>query len=60
VLLTCAPKVSHLGMDLIQAQILSEMLVEPTKVGTRRLRPDHSNRLSFPSGHAAVPLQPPP
>jgi hypothetical protein len=48
------PKVAHLGMDLIQAQLLSEMLVEPIKFGTRRLRPDNSNRLSFPSGHAAV------
>src|SRR5437763_3609447 len=25
------PKVSHLGMDLIQAQLLTEMLVEPMK-----------------------------
>jgi membrane-associated phospholipid phosphatase len=48
------PKVSHLGMDLVQAQILSEMLVEPIKFATRRTRPDDSNRRSFPSGHAAV------
>jgi hypothetical protein len=52
--LMAQPKLSHLGMDLIQAQILSEMLVEPIKFSTRRLRPDTSNRLSFPSGHAAV------
>jgi len=48
------PKVSHLGMDLIQAQLLAEMLVEPIKFATRRERPDGSNRQSFPSGHAAV------
>jgi PAP2 superfamily len=48
------PKVSHLGMDLIQAQILGEMLVEPIKFATRRERPDNSNHRSFPSGHAAV------
>jgi hypothetical protein len=48
------PKVSHLGMDLLQAQILSEMMVEPLKASVRRLRPDGSNHQSFPSGHAAV------
>jgi hypothetical protein len=48
------PKVSHMGMDLLQAQIMSEILVEPLKFATRRQRPDLSNRLSFPSGHSAV------
>ena len=48
------PKVSHLGMDLLQAQILTEMLVEPIKYATNRERPDGSNHRSFPSGHAAV------
>jgi len=48
------PKVAHLGMDLVQAQILTEMLVEPLKWSTQRLRPDGSNSLSFPSGHAAI------
>jgi hypothetical protein len=48
------PKVSHLGMDLVQAQILTEMLVEPIKFATRRERPDGSNHQSFPSGHAAI------
>jgi membrane-associated phospholipid phosphatase len=48
------PKVSHLGMDLVQAQILTELLVEPIKFATRRERPDGSNRQSFPSGHAAI------
>jgi len=48
------PKVAHLGMDLLQAQLLSEMLVEPIKFTVRRERPDGSNHLSFPSGHSAV------
>lgn len=48
------PKVSHLGMDLIQAQLLTEMLVQPLKFAVGRERPDHSNNQSFPSGHAAV------
>ena len=48
------PKVAHLGMDLLQAQILSEILVQPIKFASHRLRPDGSNHQSFPSGHAAV------
>jgi membrane-associated phospholipid phosphatase len=48
------PKVSHLGMDLLRAQILTEVLVEPLKFATHRERPDASNHQSFPSGHAAV------
>jgi PAP2 superfamily protein len=48
------PKTSHLGMDLLQAQIVTEMLVEPIKFAARRERPDGSNRQSFPSGHAAI------
>jgi hypothetical protein len=48
------PKVAHLGMDLLQAQILSELMVQPLKFATQRTRPDHSNNHSFPSGHAAV------
>src|SRR5689334_18348321 len=47
-----APKVAHLGMDLLQAQIMSELLVEPIKFATHRQRPDGSNHQSFPSGHA--------
>lgn len=49
-----APKVSHFGMDLLQAQIMSELLVEPIKFATGRQRPDASNHHSFPSGHASV------
>jgi hypothetical protein len=49
-----APKVSHLGMDLLRAQILSEAMVEPLKFATHRERPDLSNNQSFPSGHASI------
>ena len=48
------PKVSHMGMDLLRAQALSEILVEPIKFATHRQRPDGSNYQSFPSGHSAV------
>jgi membrane-associated phospholipid phosphatase len=49
-----APKVSHLGMDLLRAQILTESLVKPHNLATHRERPDLSNHQSFPSGHAAI------
>jgi len=48
------PKVAHFGMDLLQAQLLTEMLVEPIKFAVGRERPDGSNHQSFPSGHAAI------
>src|SRR6476469_7311503 len=41
-------------MDLLQAQIMTEVLVEPLKFAVHRERPDLSNHQSFPSGHAAV------
>ena len=47
------PKVSHLGMDLIQSLAISEGLTQLLKYTTRRERPDGSSRNSFPSGHAA-------
>ena len=47
------PKVSHVGMDLIQALIIAEGIVQPLKYATRRERPDLSGKTSFPSGHAA-------
>jgi hypothetical protein len=47
-------KVSHLGMDLLRAQIVTTALVHPIKYATHRERPDGSNAQSFPSGHAAV------
>lgn len=47
------PKVSHVGMDLLEALIVSEGMVQGLKYATRRERPDHSSRNSFPSGHAS-------
>lgn len=47
------PRVSHVGIDLIQALAISEGLTQTLKYTTRRERPDHSSRNSFPSGHAA-------
>jgi membrane-associated phospholipid phosphatase len=47
------PKVSHTGMDLIASVVLSQGIVKTIKVATQRERPDGSDRLSFPSGHAA-------
>ncbi len=47
------PRVSHAGMDLIRALIVSEAMVETLKYTTRRERPDGSGKNSFPSGHAA-------
>jgi membrane-associated phospholipid phosphatase len=47
------PKVSHLGMDLIESLAMSEALTQTLKYTTRRERPDGSGKNSFPSGHAA-------
>ena len=47
------PKVSHLGMDLIEALAMSEALTQTIKYTTKRERPDGSGKNSFPSGHAA-------
>lgn len=56
-----ANRARHLGMDLIEAQLLSEGLVETIKVIGRRPRPlnpdgtpNSSKSFSFPSGHAAI------
>jgi hypothetical protein len=46
------PKVSHTGMDLIQALMVSEGLTQGLKFATGRERPDGTSR-SFPSGHAS-------
>jgi membrane-associated phospholipid phosphatase len=47
------PRVQHIGMDLIEAQLLGEAIVEVVKVAVRRERPDGTG-YSFPSGHATV------
>ncbi len=56
-----ADRARHLGMDLLEAQILSEGVVEGLKVVVRRPRPlnpdgtpNSSTTFSFPSGHAAI------
>jgi membrane-associated phospholipid phosphatase len=47
------PKVSHVGMDLIQSLVISEGITQLLKAATHRERPDGSGNNSFPSGHAA-------
>jgi membrane-associated phospholipid phosphatase len=46
-------KVSHLGFDLLRAQIVSQALVHGIKLATQRDRPT-GECCSFPSGHAAT------
>jgi membrane-associated phospholipid phosphatase len=54
------PRVQHIGMDLLEAQILAEAIVEVTKEIVRRPRPlnaegvPNTSGYSFPSGHATV------
>lgn len=50
-----SPKASHMGMDLLRAQIVAEALTQTMKLAVRRERPDGTN-FAFPSGHAAVTL----
>jgi membrane-associated phospholipid phosphatase len=45
-------KVSHLGFDLIRAQIVSQVITHGIKVSVRRDRPT-GECCAFPSGHAA-------
>jgi hypothetical protein len=49
-----ADKASHLGMDLLRAQIVTSAVTTALKYSTRRERPDGSNQHSFPSGHASI------
>src|SRR5262245_45611311 len=46
-------KWSHVGLDLVRAEILEEVIVQGIKVSVRRTRPNGSP-YSFPSGHAAA------
>ena len=50
------PRAQHIGMDMLEAQILAEVIVEATKYAVGRQRPPnpYSSDPSFPSGHAAV------
>jgi membrane-associated phospholipid phosphatase len=52
--LSHSKKASHLGMDLLRAQIITEAMTETLKLAVHRERPDGSNNRSFPSGHASV------
>ncbi|MEO8071571.1 MAG: phosphatase PAP2 family protein [Acidobacteriota bacterium] len=47
------PRAAHLGADLLAAVVVSEGVGQLVKAGARRERPDHSDKKSFPSGHAA-------
>jgi membrane-associated phospholipid phosphatase len=47
------PAVASLGGDLVRAQALTQLFVQGAKFAVGRQRPDASNSLSFPSGHAA-------
>ena len=47
------PRVSHVGMDLLESLAVTQVMSRPLKYSTRRERPDHSGKTSFPSGHAA-------
>ena len=46
-------KLAVVGRDIVRVQILSQTLVQAVKVTVQRERPDGSNNMSFPSGHAA-------
>jgi membrane-associated phospholipid phosphatase len=46
-------KWSHMGLDLLRAQIVSQTLVQATKFAVRRDRPD-GTCCAFPSGHATT------
>jgi hypothetical protein len=46
-------KLSAVGGDLVRAQILSQGIVQVSKVLAHRQRPDGSDNFSFPSGHTA-------
>lgn len=44
---------AFVGRDMVRAQVVSQVMVQALKVTVRRDRPDHSNNMSFPSGHSA-------
>jgi len=46
-------RAAFVGRDIVRAQVVSQVMVQALKVTVRRDRPDHSNNMSFPSGHAA-------
>lgn len=48
------PKVVHIGVDLLRAQLVTGALTYGLKSAIHRDRPDGSGSHSFPSGHASV------
>jgi len=46
-------KLAVVGADLVRAQMVSQLWVQALKYTVQRERPDQSNNVSFPSGHAA-------
>jgi membrane-associated phospholipid phosphatase len=46
-------KASHVGMDMIQALAIGNLITQTLKYTTQRQRPDSSGANSFPSGHAS-------
>lgn len=52
---TKRPRITHIGSDLIRAQVLTGLLTHSLKVSVRRHRPEgESGSYSFPSGHASA------
>ena len=47
------PALQAVSLEMLRALVLTNAVVFPIKLAVGRERPDHSNRLSFPSGHAA-------
>lgn len=48
------PRLAHVGMDLLRAQLVAGAITFTLKETVRRERPDGSNSKSFPSGHASL------
>lgn len=48
------PHIAVVGADLFRSQITTQLWVQGIKFTARRVRPDGSNDVSFPSGHSAA------
>ena len=48
------PHLAVVGADLLRGQILTQVWVQALKYTVQRERPDESDSVSFPSGHAAA------
>lgn len=49
-----SPRLTHVGSDLVRAQVLNGVITTGLKYVAGRERPNSSNRRSFPSGHASA------